>query len=178
MRLSLALLFGITTFLFSQEATSTLQVHESLELSGPRIGISYLSNSFTNTIKDKADISLNPLMAQFGWQFEKRFFSTSSGATAISEWVLLIGGFEQEKFLPSLSWLIGMRSADGFEFAAGPNLALSGTSVVIVVGVTLQSGEINFPINLALATSKSGPRLSLLFGFNIRDTKRSTENSK
>ena len=47
--------------------------------------------------------------------------------------------------------------------------SLSGTSVVIAVGVTVQSGEINFPINLSLATSKSGPRFALIFGFNMRD---------
>ncbi len=86
----------------------------------------------------------------------------------VTEWVILIGGFEQEKFLPSLSWLVGFRTAGGFEFGGGPNLALSGTSMVLAVGVTIQSEEINFPINLALATSKSGPRFSLLFEFNIR----------
>jgi len=170
MRLTICFLFGITMSLFSQETQSNI-VYESLELSGPRLGVTYLSDSFTKTIKDEADIKLEPFMAQFGWQFEKRFFSISSGATAVSEWIVLIGGFEQEKFLPSISWLIGMRSAEGFEIGAGPNLSASGTSVVIAGGVTLQSGEINFPINLAVATSKSGPRVSLLFGFNIRKTK-------
>jgi len=64
--------------------------------------------------------------------------------------------------------LVGYRSANGFEFGGGPNVALSGTSLVLAVGVTIQSEEVNFPINLALSTSKSGPRYSLLFGFNMR----------
>ncbi len=173
MRSFFILFLGLSTFLFSQNEQSEIRIYESLELDGPRLGTTYLSNSFTNTIKKKADISLKPFMSQFGWQFEKRFFSISTGATAVSEWIVLVGGFEQEKFLPSLSWLIGMRSAEGIEFGAGPNLSASGTSVVLAAGITLQSGEINFPLNLAVATSKSGPRVSLLFGFNIRKTRGS-----
>ncbi len=114
-------------------------------------------------------MELKPVLAQFGWQFEERFFTVKSGATAVTEWIVLIGGFEQEKFLPSLSWLVGMRSAGGFEFGVGPNLAASGTSFVIATGVTLQSAEINFPINFALSVSKSGSRFTLLFGFNMRN---------
>ena len=83
--------------------------------------------------------------------------------------VFLVGGFEQEKFIPSISCLIGMRSSRGIEFAAGPNLSLSGSSLVIATGVTFRSDEINFPINIAYSTSQSGGRFSLLFGFNIRD---------
>ena len=82
---------------------------------------------------------------------------------------MLAAGFEQEKFLPSVSWLIGIRSAGGFEVGAGPNLSLSGSSLVVATGITLQSKEINFPINLAYATSQSGGRYSLLFGFNLRE---------
>ena len=50
----------------------------------------------------------------------------------------------------------------------GPNLAVSGTSVVLAAGINLRSDEINFPINVAVASSKSGPRYSFLVGFNIR----------
>ncbi len=143
-------------------------INRPVELAGPRIGVTILSNKFIETIEDKYDVNLESAMAQFGWQFEKRFFSTQSGATAVTEAIFLIGGFEQEKFFPSLTWLVGMRSSGGFEFGAGPNLALSGTSVVFATGVTIQSNEINFPINFAYATSKSGGRFSVLFGFNIR----------
>jgi len=147
-----------------QNNNKTLPVN----LSGPRIGLTYLSDSFVDRIKDRYDMKLNPWIAQFGWQFETRFFTLRSGATAVTEWILLAGGFEQEKFLPSLSWLIGMRSSKGLEMGMGPNLALSGTSVVLAAGITLRSDEINFPINAAVATSKSGARYSLLVGFNIR----------
>lgn len=140
-----------------------------MQLSGPRLGITFLSGKFVDNIKEKHEIDLNPTIFQFGWQTETRFFTVKSGATAVSEWVILVGGFEQEKFIPSLTWIIGMRTAEGFEFGAGPNLALSGTSVVLAAGITIQSEEINFPINLAYSTATSGARVSLLFGFNIRN---------
>lgn len=144
-------------------------VRQGISLSGPRIGVTILADNYIKRIEQEYDMELKPVLAQFGWQFEERFFTVKSGATAVTEWIVLIGGFEQEKFLPSLSWLVGMRSAGGFEFGVGPNLAASGTSFVIATGVTLQSAEINFPINFALSVSKSGSRFTLLFGFNMRN---------
>jgi len=165
--LILSLIFAV--HLYGQEESRNDRMKaKPVNLSGPRIGATYFSDAFRKRIEDKYDTKLKSLIAQFGWQFEKRFFTMRSGATAVTEWVLLIGGFEQEKFLPSLSWLIGMRTSKGIEFGAGPNLALSGTSVVFATGITLQSDEINFPINMAVSVSQSGLRYSLLFGFNMR----------
>lgn len=142
---------------------------EPFNLSGPRIGLTFLSQDFVRTMRDRYNAKVSPLVAQVGWQFEHRFFTTRRGATAASEWVLLIGGFEQEKFLPSLTWLLGARSATGFEFGAGPNLSLSGTALVLTAGVTHSSGELNVPANFAVALSRSGIRFTLLLGFNIKD---------
>lgn len=139
-----------------------------INLSGPRVGVTYLSEEFRDEIMAKHDIALNPAFVQFGWHFEHRFFSANNGATAISEWVLLVGGFEQEKFIPSLTWLLGYRSPGGIEFGVGPNLSVSGTSVVFATGITYQSEDINVPVNIALATSKTGLRFTLLLGFNLR----------
>lgn len=152
----------------AQDSTKTIVYRTPYNLSGPRLGVTILSQKFINTIKDKHDIKINPIVAQIGWQIEKRFFTVRSGATAVSEWVFLIGGFEQERFLPSGSWLLGMRTANGFEFGAGPNLSLSGTAFILALGVTASSDEVNFPINLAVALSRSGPRYSFLVGFNIK----------
>jgi len=165
--LIISMLFVFFTSIFAQNQEEDFIVVKPMELSGPRIGATYLSESFRESVSD--NINLKPFVAQFGWQYEKRFFTVKSGATAVTEFVALIGGFEQEKFLPSFSWLVGFRTNDGFELGAGPNLSLSGTAVVIAAGFTIQSGEINFPVNVSVATSKSGPRFSLLFGFNIRD---------
>ena len=161
--------FLLSADLFSQtDSTNTKIIIESINLSGPRIGATYLSESFVGTIEDEHDIKLNSVVVQFGWHFEHRFFSLRNGATMVSEWVLLVGGFEQEKFIPSITWILGFRSPGGIEFGVGPNLSLTGTSIVFATGITLQFDEINVPLNLAIATSKSGPRLSLLIGFNLR----------
>ena len=162
-------IFILSNLLQAQEQPGpTYKTVQPVQLAGPRIGVTFLSDKFVNKIKSRHGIELKSPLAQFGWQLETRFFTLKSGATAVTEWIFLIGGFEQEKFIPSLSWLVGFRTAGGFEFGGGPNLALSGTSMVLAVGVTIQSEEINFPINLALATSKSGPRWTFLLGFNLR----------
>ncbi len=164
------LLLLLNANLFSQvDSSNTNIVNEPINLSGPRIGATFLSNPFLAIMKEKHDIELSPLLVQFGWHFEHRFFSLRSGATAVSEWILLVGGFGQEKFIPSISWILGFRSPSGIEFGVGPNLSLSGTSIVFATGITFQFDEINIPLNFAVATSKSGPRFSLLLGFNLRN---------
>jgi len=166
--------FLLAIFAFSgmlsaqQDSTSYKPSVNEINLAGPRIGVSYLSDRFRHRLEDRYSTSLKSVIAQFGWHFERRFFSVTSGLSALTEWIFLIGGFEQEKFLPSLTWLLGIRLPNGIEFGAGPNIALSGTSAVLATGITLHTDEINFPINVAVSTSKSGPRYTLLFGFNLR----------
>lgn len=166
-------LFFVVIFsgqIFSQheESDSSDVTIQAISLSGPRIGATFLSDAFVQRIKEKHNMDLNPLIAQFGWQIEKRFFTIKNGATAVSEWVILVGGFEQEKFLPSITWILGFRTSDGFEFGAGPNLSLSGSSVVFALGYSFQTNELNFPLNFTVATSKTGPRYSLLIGYNLK----------
>ena len=162
-------LLGISAHAQIQGDSQATIYRKPYNLEGPRIGVSYLSHDFVNTMQSRRHVTLSPLVAQFGWQFERRFFSLKDGFTAVTEWIPLVGGFEQEKFLPSLSWMVGARTGNGFEFGAGPNVSLSGTAVVIAAGVTMGGGQVNFPINLAVVLSKSGPRFGLIMGFNIKD---------
>lgn len=141
---------------------------QTLKLSGPRLGFTILSERYTDNIRDDFDRDINPFMTQFGWQFETRIFTLDSGVSGLFEFVPLIGGLEQGKFLPSLSGLIGIRNAKGFEFGVGPNVSLTGAGLVLAVGTNFQSQGVNFPVNFAVAPSKDGARFSLLFGFNSR----------
>jgi hypothetical protein len=141
---------------------------ETMSLSGPRIGMTYLSPGVVNQIKDDFDHDVNPMISQFGWQFEKRFMSSDTGATAVTEWVVLVGGIDQGVVIPSLTWLIGMRTVGGVEIAAGPNLSAAGTGLAIAAGVTARVGNLNVPFNVAVVPSKNGPRFSFLLGFNGR----------
>jgi hypothetical protein len=167
--IQLLISLGDTSVSQAQDTLKPAIYRNPYNLSGPRIGVTYLSDEFVQSIEKKHDVKLNPWIAQIGWQWEKRFFTVRSGSTAVSEWVVLVGGFEQERLLPSLSWLLGMRNSKGVELGAGPNLSLSGTAFVLVTGITITSDEVNFPINFAAVLSKSGPRFSFLLGFNIKE---------
>lgn len=162
--LALTLLLAFTAFAQGQNVASSVPI----ELEGPRIGATLLSQKFIDSQEDAHHVKLRPMLAQIGWHFEKRFFTMSDGGTAVSEVVALVGGFEQGSFIPSVSWLLGFRAGSGVEFGMGPNLSLAGSAAVFAVGMTFQSEEVNFPVNFALATSDDGPRYSLLIGFNLK----------
>lgn len=144
------------------------QPADTVSLSGPRAGVTFLSPSVREQISDDFGEELGPVISQFGWQFEKRFMTSDTGATGVTEWVLLFGGADQGVFVPSLSWLLGLRTIKGIEFAAGPNLSPAGMAVAIAAGVTMRAGNLNVPFNIALVPSKSGPRVSFLMGFNSK----------
>ena len=85
------------------------------------------------------------------------------------------------KSLPSLTSVIGARTANGFEVGVGPSLSLSGVGMVFAIGKNFQSGSLNMPVNLVFMPGKdiegtyqgevytysSGTRISLMVGFNL-----------
>lgn len=139
----------------------------TLDLSGPRVGATVLSDGARETLSGHG-VELGPMISQFGWQKEKRFMSSPSGFTGVTEWVLLFGGVDQGVVIPSFNWLIGARTASGIEFAAGPNLTPAGLAMAVAAGVTFQTGNLNIPVNVAVVPSKHGLRVSMLAGFNAR----------
>ena len=139
-----------------------------VNLSGPRFGLTLLSPGNMDALKDKNIAILRPLVSQFGWQFEKRLYTTDQGVTTLTEFVPLISGLEQGVALPSLNWLVGVRTPSGTEFGIGPNITPVGVGLVIAAGITVRSGALNIPLNFAVASSKSGARVSIMTGFNIR----------
>ena len=151
---------------FSQTPTASLA--KAASLSGPRIGVTFLSDGIVGKLKDDASLNISPVVTQFGWQFEKQFYSTENGPTAVTEWVVLVGGLEQGVVLPSVSWLVGMRTMKGAEFGIGPNLTPVGAALAIAAGMTFRAGALNIPVNVAVVPSKAGVRVSLLAGFNTR----------
>jgi hypothetical protein len=140
---------------------------ETVTLSGPRFGITMLSQGNVDALAER-EIVVRPMITQFGWQFEKQVYVSGSGLSALSEWVPLISGLEQGVALPSLNWLAGVRTPGGAEFGIGPNISPAGVGLVVAAGVTFRSGGLNVPMNFAVTTSKSGARVTILTGFNIR----------
>jgi hypothetical protein len=136
-------------------------------LSGPRFGVTTLADGVVKTLADR-NIEVSPVISQFGWQFEKQFYAKDSGVAMLNEWVFLLGGLDQGQALPSLSWLVGMRTANGTEFGVGPNLTPVGISLALAAGTTIRTGFVNVPVNIAVVPSKSGMRVSFLTGFSFR----------
>jgi hypothetical protein len=142
-------------------------LHESADLSGPRFGITILSPGVVTALA-RRDIRLGSVITQYGWQWEHLSFVRDSGTTMVHEFVFLLGGLEQNRMIPSLSWLVGMRRRDGVEFGIGPNLSMSGPSLVFAAGITLRTTSFNVPLNVAVVPSRSGVRVSLLTGLSLR----------
>jgi hypothetical protein len=136
-------------------------------LAGPRFGLTLLSDGIVAKLAER-EIHVRPYITQFGWQFEKQFFTRDSGATLVTEWVALVGGLEQSVVLPSVSWLVGLRTRDGAEFGIGPNITPAGTAMVFATGMTFRTGAVNVPVNVAVVPSKSGTRVTILTGFSLR----------
>jgi hypothetical protein len=143
---------------------------QPLKLGGPRFGLTYLPQGVRDAALQDLDVELRPVISQFGWQWETRFFS-SEGITGMSEWVLLVGGLEANQFIPSLSWILGIRTPNGTEVGVGPNIGVSGTALAVAGGITLQSGPIYLPMNVAIVPGASGVRVSVLSGFIMRPSR-------
>jgi len=174
-------------------------------LAGPRLGLVYISASPGSTFlngdmklddifegsSDYADVAKGSLTSLYGWQWESRF-ADGGNVTGIVEWIALVGGMEKGKFLPSVSSMVGARTASGFEFAVGPNLSLSLLSMVFGMGYNFKSGNLNIPVNIAFVPGRkktyekrsesndegeevqvapidyhSGNRFSITVGFNL-----------
>jgi hypothetical protein len=140
------------------------------KLSGPRFGFT----TFTGDVADMRDqAGRENIMTQFGWQWETQIVSVRGGNQALMEWVLLVGGVEQDEFNISLGWITGYRLANGVEIGVGPNFSTNKdnrritTSMVVAGGSTLPFGDMYVPVNLAVAMAKGGPRITVLTGWII-----------
>src|SRR5581483_10258721 len=114
------------------------------------------------------DIKVGTIITQFGWQWEKQFLAPGNGIEALSELVVLVGGLEQGVFLPSATWLVGVRSTSGFELGVGPNVSPAGAALALAAGTTMRVGALNVPFNVAAVPSAIGARISFLTGFTLR----------
>ena len=167
------------------------------KLAGPRVGLTMITAGtaadffhngfdFVDNNDNQFGETGSALTTQYGWQWESRFADGGGNVTGIVEWVALVGGMEQGKFLPSLSSVIGARTSEGFEVGVGPNLSLSGVGMLFAVGYNFRSGSLNLPVNLVIMPGKSengsyrndsgdyidytynsGTRISLMIGFNL-----------
>ncbi|MBC6697302.1 hypothetical protein [Hymenobacter sp. BT190] len=140
---------------------------ETVYLGGPRLGCTVLMGGVVSKARESVP-GLNPFLTQFGWQFETRIFRLANGTSGLFEFVPLIGGLEQGKFIPSLNALFGIRGPKGLEVGVGPNLTPVSASIALAVGTSFRYDGVNFPVNVAVVPGNGGARVSLLVGFNSR----------
>ena len=135
--------------------------------SGPRLGVAYLLGG--SVTAERAGKHVAPVVSLFGWQIEHQFETGRKDLPVpMTELVLLAGGMEQGVFLPSASWLIGLRKTNGWEAGVGPTLTGAGVQLAVAAGVTHSIGALNVPVNLAVAPGRRGASISLTTGFNLR----------
>jgi hypothetical protein len=135
---------------------------------GPRFGLTYLSPAVVDHAKDKNNLDLAPVVIQVGWSWEQRFVISPQSPMPMTQFVLLVGGAEQGVFLPSLTWLIGVRGLGGGEAGFGPNVSLTGMSMAFAFGVAKRVGALNIPFDVGVVVGKPGLRVSFLTGFNMQ----------
>jgi len=143
-------------------------VTDTVDMTGPRFGVTMLNQESVDALLEKKNISIQPMISQLGWQFERRLYTNGDGVTMLTEWIPLLSGLDQGVALPSLNWMTGLRTAGGSEFGIGPNITPLGVGLVVAAGVTMKTGALHVPFNVAVATSKSGVRVSFMTGFNVR----------
>lgn len=149
------------------QAQQPQELTRQINRSGPRFGFTFLGGTLTDTLRIKRNIDVSSVITQFGWQYEHQFASLEGGPVALNEWVFLVGGLDQNVFLPSLSWIMGVRFPNQFEIGVGPNVTPAGVSLAFSSGMTFKAGALAIPVNIALVPSKFGMRSSILTGFNL-----------
>ena len=172
MRNAWQITLGVSLTVLALAAPAAAQVApvaaSEVNTAGPRFGVTALDTGNRAKLESERDITLGPAITQFGWQFERQFYGGRGGPAAITEVVVLAGGLEQGVVIPSLNWLVGVRTPDGFEFGAGPNITPAGVALALAVGKTVTFGVLNVPLNVAVVPSHDGMRVSFLTGFALR----------
>ena len=169
MALAVVAVLAVAGPVFAQSGPEAPGYTRELSLAGPRFGFTFLNDAIVQSLKDEHQIEVNNAISQFGWQFERQFYSKQSGGpTVLSEFVVLVGGLDQGVAIPSVNWLVGIRTREGAEFGIGPNVTPAGVALAMSAGVTIRTGAINVPMNFAVVPSKNGVRVSMLTGFTLR----------
>jgi len=142
-------------------------------LGGPRLGVTYVlgggNGELINRLKGKG---IGSVISQFGWHFEYQIIPEGGGPQFVIQGIPFLGSVEYGTNDTSLTVAMGVRLPDGIEFGLGPNVIVGGskganTSLVAAIGKSFNYGGVSIPVNLAFATSPTGNRVSVIFGYAI-----------
>ena len=138
---------------------------EATNRSGPRFGALWVSQGIVDEALKKK-VVIKPVLSLFGWQAEVPLGNNPGGPQPVSDIVILGAGLDQGTFIPSASWIVGVRTQDDLEIGVGPNATPTGLAFVITAGISKKFGTLNVPLNVAFVPSKAGSRFSITTGFN------------
>jgi hypothetical protein len=174
--LILFFLFSATAFLSAQSSGETYKVKfESKNLSGPRLGFTYLpgQGELVTKLKEK---NIGVFLSQFGWHFEYQIVPETEGPCFLIEVIPLVAGVEYGKIIPTLTLGFGIRFPNGIEFGMGPNVMATESgllsALMVTVGKSFNFGGVSIPLNFAVTTNPKGYRISFIFGYAIEKSKQ------
>jgi hypothetical protein len=102
--------------------------YDRLQLDGPRFGATMLTGDIATIFSqpiDKGGFDCYPVMFQFGYQFEVQYLNEGR-FQGLFEFIPVINGLDQGKFIPSIGILNGFRdNKHGWELAFGPSIYLT-----------------------------------------------------
>jgi hypothetical protein len=148
-----------------QTPTPNAPIQAAVNRSGPRFGALWVSQGIIDEAAKKS-VTIQPVLSLFGWQTEVPLGNNPGGPQPVSDIVLLGAGLDQSTFIPSASWIVGVRTTDDLELGVGPNWTPTGLAFVITAGMSRHFGTLNVPINIAYVPAKVGSRFSITTGFN------------
>ena len=95
---------------------------------GMRMGLTYISGDKGQRLQDPIEdggYDSYPVISQFGYQHEVQYLSAGN-LQALGEGLFMIGGLEQQMFIPSFVLMNGFRHKEkGWEVAFGPSFSLT-----------------------------------------------------
>lgn len=109
----------------------------TINLSGPRFGYSFIFGQNAERMRansKEGGFEAYPASFLFGYQFEKQYLNEGK-YQALFEMIPMIGGLDQQMFIPSFTLLNGFRNTkSGWEVAIGPSFTLSSYEQMIKFG--------------------------------------------
>lgn len=98
-----------------------------LRSDGPRMGLTVAEGDLARRLGESrhtGGFEAQPVMFQFGYQFEKQYLNEGN-FQALFEFIPMITGLDQGLFIPSVTFMNGLRNnKNGWEFAFGPSFSL------------------------------------------------------
>lgn len=95
--------------------------------SGVRMGLTYISGEKGRRLQDPLEdggFDSYPVISQFGYQKEVQYLSAGN-LQALGEGLFMVGGLEQQMFIPTFVLMNGFRHKEkGWEIAFGPSFSL------------------------------------------------------